>query len=204
MAYQRNLRVPQDINPGVVLSAHPMFFAKGAEMPKEEKQELAAPEELPVEELEMAEPTIADVLAMLAEIKSILKPVEEESPVDEKEETIAQMSARITQLEDDKTRMELSVAGITGDRAKHLIKLSRANVELYRDTVRLLSAQQEIGVAGAADIGDAPITASYVASEAVKAGADSPGKLVAFLNKKYPTFVGQAAEVRNVITKGAF
>jgi hypothetical protein len=204
MAYQRNLRVPQDINPGVVLSAHPLFFNTGAEMQDEEKQEMAAPDEMPAEEKqEMAEPTLADVMAMLAEIKSCVMPApaEEESEVEMSadEEIIAEMSARIAQLEDDKTKMELRAAGITGDRANHLVKLSRVNVELYRETVRLLSAQTEIGVIGSTDVGEKPITAADVAQAARDAKKTGHGKLAKFVVENYPEFSGKINAVRNAL-----
>lgn len=204
MAYQRNLRVPQDINPGVVLSAHPLFFTTGAAMQDEEKQEMAAPEEMPAEEeMQMAEPTIADVMAMLAEIKAAVMPapVEEESEVEMSadEEIVAQMSARIAQLEDDKTRMQLAANGITGENAARLVKLSRVDVGLFNETVRMLSAQTEIGAVGGADIGERPTTAEDVAKAARDAKCAAPGKLAKFVHENYPEFSGKINAVRHAL-----
>ena len=79
MAHQRNLRVPTDINPGVVLSGHPMFFKENNMAGKKELAAEELPEAVEEETIEMAEPTLADIAAMLTELLALAKPAETSS-----------------------------------------------------------------------------------------------------------------------------
>jgi hypothetical protein len=190
MAHQRNLRVPTDINPGVVLSGHPMFFKEDNMAVKK----LAA-EELPevVEEkkVEMAEPTLVDIAAMLTELLALAKPAEvEETELmsDDKEDPTVKMSARIAQLEGDNVRLELSARGIKGDIVADLIQLSAVNRPLYVKTVKALAAPQaEIGVTGQTAT-HVKFSAKDVAAAAVAAGQTGHGRLAAFVAINHPEF----------------
>ena len=190
MAHQRNLRAPTDINPGVVLSGHPMFFKEDNMAVKK----LAA-EELPevVEEkkVEMTEPTLVDIAAMLTELLALAKPAEvEETELmsDDKEDPTVKMSARIAQLEGDNVRLELSARGIKGEIVADLILLSAVNRQLYVKTVKALAAPQaEIGVTGQTAT-HVKFSAKDVAAAAVAAGQAGHGRLAAFVAINHPEF----------------
>jgi hypothetical protein len=190
-AYQKNLRIPQDINPGVVLSGHPLFTRQGDTMAK--KIDLA--EEAPKEEekMEMAEPTLSDLLARIEALETSLAPKEEEevemAMEDEKDGEIAKLSAIVHSLQADKTRMELSAAGIKGDVVPSLVQLSRTDSKLYAATVKMLSSkpQPSIGTMGEVET-TVHLSAADVAAEAVKAGKAGPGHLAVFVKEKFPSF----------------
>jgi len=193
MGHQRNLRVPNDINPGVVLSGHPMFF-NGDEMSK--KTELAAegkPEAVEEEKVEMAEPTLADVMARMDKIEAMLKKDEVEetelaADEDDEDDVAVKMSARIAELEAANVRLELSARGIKGDIVSDLIQLSAVNRPLYVKTVKALAApQKEIGVVGQTET-KVSLSAADVAAAAVKAGQAGRGRLPLFLAENYPSF----------------
>jgi len=191
MAHQRNLRVPNDINPGVVLSnQHPMLYLEGNVTVKK----LAA-EELPEvakeETIEMAEPTLVDIAAMLTELLALARPAEVDATElisDDKEDPTVKMSARIAQLEGDNVRLELSARGIKGDIVADLILLSAVNRPLYVKTVKALAAPQaEIGVTGQAAT-HVKFSAKDVALAAVAAGQTGHGRLAAFVAINHPEF----------------
>jgi hypothetical protein len=196
-AYQKNLRIPQDINPGVVLSGHPLFTRQGVTMAK--KIDLA--EEAPKEEekMEMAEPTMADLLARIEALEAAAGPKEAEEVEmayedEEKDGEIAKLSAIVHSLQADKTRMELSAAGIKGDVVPSLVQLSRTDAKLYAATVKMLSSkpQPSIGTMGEVET-TVHLSAADVAAEAVKAGKSGPGHLAVFVAEKFPSF-----EIKNV------
>ena len=149
--YQKVLRDPTDINSGVALSASQLI--PGAETMARTKIELAA-ESAPLEETDAelmeGEPTLADLLApLLARIEALeaaSAPKEEEEMEmsyegDEKDGEIAKLSAIVHSLQADKTRMELSAAGIKGDVVPSLVQLSRTDSKLYAATVKMLSSK---------------------------------------------------------------
>lgn len=154
--------------------------------------EKMAAEEVTAEKTDVAEPTMADFMLILNEIKTMLAQKEKEPEVEmsEEEDKVAQMSARIEQLEDEKTRMELSVAGITGEPVCRLVRLARNDAELFKQTVKLLSArpQAEVGVSGSAEVGTKQFSAADVAAEAVKAGKAGHGSLALFVQRNHPDF----------------
>lgn len=190
MAYQRNLRTPSDANPEFALSGVPIYtFSIGENMVPEEK-------------VEMAEPTMMEIMALLTKILEKLEaaPVESEEvemAAEEEEPVVAQMSARIAQLEGQLVRQELSAAGIAKN-VDQLVKLSRTDAGLYRETVKMLSRrdQVEIGVTGATETGPRKLTAADVAQAAKAAGKTDRGRLPMFLSANYPEFVNQISDVR--------
>ena len=204
-AYQKNLRIPQDINPGVVLSGHPMFTTSHGEIMAIKKVNLAA-EEMPEEEVKLAEgePTMADLLARIEALEAANAPKEEEEVEmayeDEKDDKIAQLSAAVQSLQADKTRMELSAAGIKGDVVPSLVQLSRTDSKLYAATVKMLSSkpQPSIGTMGEVET-TVHLSAADVAAEAVKAGKAGPGHLAVFVQEKFPSF--DINTVRNALNK---
>lgn len=200
LAYQRNLRAPQEANP-VQMSR--FLHTIGETMSRKKLAEESVEEVTVVEE--MAEPTLGDIAAMLAQVLEMLAPKEmmevPEVMVGEDDEK-KEMSARIRQLEERAVRAELSALGIKAeDEIKHLVQLSRQSPELYKVTAKRLSrtAQAEIGVMGAADLGAVPESAESIAKAAKAANAADHGKLVLFLSAKHPSWVSRAQEVRHAI-----
>ena len=200
-AYQKNLRIPQDINPGVVRSGHPLFTRQGVTMAK--KIDLA--EDAPLEEnmkLAEGEPTMADLLARIEALEAASAPKEEKevemAMEDEKDDKIAQLSAAVQNLQADKTRMELSAAGIKGDVVPSLVQLSRTDAKLYAATVKMLSSkpQPSIGTMGEVET-TVHLSAADVAAEAVKAGKAGPGHLAVFVSRNHPDF--DINDVRNAL-----
>ena len=191
MGHQKNLRVPNDINPGVVLSnQHPVLqLESNMAVKKLAAEEL--PEAVEEETIEMAEPTLADIAAMLTELLALAKPAEvEETELmsDDKEDPTVKMSARIAQLEGDNVRLELSARGIKGDIVADLILLSAVNRPLYVKTVKALAAPQaEIGVTGQTAT-HVKFSAKDVALAAVAAGQTGHGRLAAFVAINHPEF----------------
>jgi hypothetical protein len=193
--YQKVLRDPTDINSGVALSAS-QFIEPGADTMARTKVELAA-ESAPLEETDAklmeGEPTMADLLKAIvdgfASLKGEKEEPEELEMATDKEEEVAKLSARINQLEADKTRMELSAAGIKGDVVPSLVQLSRTDAKLYAATVKMLSSkpQPSIGTMGEVET-TVHLSAADVAAEAVKAGKAGRGHLAIFLNENYPEF----------------
>jgi hypothetical protein len=199
-AYQKNLRIPQDINPGVVLSGHPFFTNSYGEKNMATKKVNLAAEELP-EEVKLAEgePTMADLLARIEALEAAAGPKEAEEVEmayedEEKDGEIAKLSAIVHSLQADKTRMELSAAGIKGDVVPSLVQLSRTDAKLYAATVKMLSSkpQPSIGTMGEVET-TVHLSAADVAAEAVKAGKSGPGHLAVFVAEKFPSF-----EIKNV------
>jgi len=190
MAYQRNLRTPSDANPELSLSGVPIYqLARGTIMDTEEK-------------VEMAEPTMMEVMALLTKILEKLEaaPVESEEvemAAEEEAPVVAQMSARIAQLEGLLVRQELSAHGITKN-VDQLVKLSRTDAGLYRETVKMLSRrdQVEIGVTGATETAPRKLSAADVANAAKSAGKSDRGLLPMFLSANYPEFVNKISDVR--------
>ena len=154
------------------------------------------------EKVEMAEPTMMEVMAMLTKILEKLEaaPVESED-VEMAAEGVdvekAELSARVAQLEGQLVRQELSAAGITKN-VDQLVKLSRTDAGLYRETVKMLSRrdQAEIGVTGATETGPRKLTAADVAKAAKAAGKSDRGRLPIYLSANYPEFVNQISDVR--------
>jgi hypothetical protein len=204
LAYQRNLRAPQEANP-IQMSKY--LFSIGGKMPEDKKEMM---EETVEVVKEMAEPTLGDIASMLSQILEMLAPKEEMAEDPEKElmvvedEEKKEMSARIRQLEERAIRAELSALGIKAeDDVRHLIQLSRQSPELYKTTAKKLarpSVQVELGVMGAAGSRTA-IDVEYVARSAKNANASAPGKLTLFLSKNHPQFVDRTQEVRAAIQK---
>lgn len=203
LAYQRNLRAPQEANP-IQMSKY--LFSIGGEMPEDKKEMMEETVEV-VEE--MAEPTLGDIASMLSQILQMLAPKEDlaEEPEEElmaEDEEKKEMSARIRQLEERAIRAELSALGIKGeDDVRHLIQLSRQSPELYKTTAKKLarpSVQVELGVMGATESRPV-IDVEYVARAAKNASASAPGKLALFLSKNHPQFVDRTQEVRAAIQK---
>jgi len=149
------------------------------------------PEAVEEETIEMAEPTLADIAAMLTELLALAKPAEvEETELmsDDKEDPTVKMSARIAQLEGDNVRLELSARGIKGDIVADLIQLSAVNRPLYVKTVKALAAPQaEIGVTGQTAT-HVKFSAKDVALAAVAAGQTGHGRLAAFVAINHPEF----------------
>lgn len=191
MAYQRNLRTPSDANPELQLSGVPIYqLAKDTKMETEEK-------------VEMAEPTMIEVMALLTKILEKLEaaPVESEEvemAAEDVDAEKAELSARVAQLEGQLVRQELSAAGIAKN-VEQLVKLSRTDAGLYRETVKMLSRrdQTEIGVTGATETGPRKLTAADVAKAAKDAGKDGRTQLASFVLSNHPEFT--VAEVRKHI-----
>jgi hypothetical protein len=203
LAYQRNLRAPQEANP-VQMATYLHTFGDTMTRKKMMAEEEVVVEASTVEE--MAEPTLTDIAAMLTQVLEMLAPKEEmmNKPEEEmsahvgEDEEKKEMSARIRQLEERAVRAELSALGIKGeDDVKHLVQLSRQSPELYRATAKRLSrpVQSEIGVMGVAET-SVRLDAASVAKAAKAAGATGPGRLALFLSANHPAFVNQINEVR--------
>jgi hypothetical protein len=202
LAYQRNLRAPQEANPVQMSYLH--MTKKGDSMSRKKLSEEEVVVEATTEEM-MAEPTLVDIAAMLTKVLEMLSVKEEmmEKPEEEmsahvEDEEKKEMSARIRQLEERAVRAELSAHNIKGeDDVKHLVQLSRQSPELYRATVKRLSrpVQSEIGVMGVAET-SVRLDAASVAKAAKAAGATGPGRLALFLSANHPAFVNQINEVR--------
>jgi hypothetical protein len=198
LAYQRNLRAPQEANP-VQMSR--FLHTIGDTMSRKKLAEESVEEVTAVEE--MSEPTLGDIAAMLAQVLEVLAPKEmmevpEEEMMADVDEEKKEMSARIRQLEERAVRAELSALGIKAeDEIKHLVQLSRQSPELYRATAKRLSrpAQAEIGVMGVAET-SVSLDAATVARAAKAAGQTGPGRLALFLSSNHPSFVNKINEVR--------
>jgi len=164
-AYQRNLRAPQDLNPGVTLHEDvPLHLSHEGttcllitERPTQEEslmveqQNAEAAEESAVEfsaeDYEAAMARIEELEAQLAEVEAQLAQVEaeeEEAEVKEVEETeedegeVARLSARIAELEAHNTRLELAAKGIEGETANALVELAGINRDLFERQVKTI------------------------------------------------------------------
>lgn len=225
LAYQRNLRKPQEIQTLSSTSTMNLYALSSAQLKQgetmsrkkmsemiEEEVELSTEEE--EETVEMSEgeaPTLESLDAKLDQLMDLLKgvqkmasemPEDDQDESEEKEETeeeVKSLHKRIRTLEDENTRIQLSQRGIRGDDANLLINLRRQDENLYNATLKRLSKSQgEIGVTGVTQVG-ATNDAVSVAKAAKKAGRVSGGDLVVYLSKNHPDFVERASEVRKAL-----
>lgn len=174
-AYQRNLRAPQDINPGVTLAdaATPLHYTPtGATsiQPQPERVTVEEEENMPVEATEEEEQTFSQeeayqemcsrmdkMSAMLEEMRAFMMPANEEEPAQMSDDAteVERLSARIAELEATNTRLHLESKGFEGSRLANLVQLSqKLSKDDFAQVVEMSAnrvvVQEEIGAAGVA------------------------------------------------------
>ena len=184
---QKNLRDPRDINPGVTLAAQePNVMA-------EEQMELASDEEEP--EAFNAQAAFEGLDERLAKLEALQEGDEEEEEEElGADEATEKMAARIRDLEDQNTRLELGAFDVDADEVTNLVALKRSAPALFASHVQRLpvrgsglTVQAEIGMTGAtAMTGKATAEAILLEAEGlgVKVGN---GKLSLWLAQNHPT-----------------
>ena len=210
-AYQRNLRAPQDINPGVQLSdlgsLHAVFsghlLTTGGPMADEE-QPVEAPEAeeseaVETEEEEKTEFSVEEALnagftslsAMIQTLSDALMPKEEqEEPVamSDDQTRIHKLETELADMKAANTRLELSAKGIPAERVDDLVqlsaKLTKAEFNKVVEYSRPTTVQAEIGATGLTEAGAQDTPVSKIVEMAAEAGATyGAGKLTLWLHK---------------------
>lgn len=193
MPYQQNLRPPRDTTPGVRLAL--TYSGDIVTLPKEEdmnNEELAAES---VEDEEAAEPSEFDakeayskLSERLSAIEAALAPDEEDEGSEEMSDSdriVEELSAKVSKLEDEKTRMELDARGVT-EGVEELVALKRTDADLYAKMVKLASAatvQEPIGKPGT-EVVTGKVDAQTLIDKAENEGCTlSNGKLGLWLAK---------------------
>lgn len=217
-AYQRNLRAPQDINPGVqlndlgplhvVYSGHLLTTSnEGGTMaddiqPVEEPQADEAVES--TEETEVApefnlREEFEGLKAVVAGLAELLKPAEPEVALSDDQTRIQNLEAEVATLKADKTRLELSAKGIPADRVEGLVALSaKLDANEFAQVVeysRPTTVQAEIGSTGVAQTGAEDVTAAEIVELAAKDGASYGNGLTVWLANNHPERVDEVLEV---------
>lgn len=192
MPYQHNLRPPQVTNPGVRLalnySGEIVTPYEGEDM--EEKTEAA-------ETVEAVEPTEAStsgldaILERLAVLEARFEEPQEEpaqAELSDADRVVEELSAKVRELEDDKTRMELSARGITED-IEHFVALKRQSPQIYEFAVRkaatAVAVQEPIGKPGTEQV-DGELSADALIEMAADAGYTYGRGLAVWLGKNHP------------------
>ena len=206
-AYQRNLRPPQGINPGVVLSNNsaPTSLADTpsgvAALQKEPAME---EEEMPPEatEEEEKEVTLADFMnsfnEFAAEVRGYMAPpMEEEEPATMSDDVteVQKLSDEVARLNSELLTAKLSARGVDAERIPTLVALSRtatpeqfAEVVNYAATPKAGAAtiQPEIGAIGTSDTGGEPTVADIIAEAAADGVKYGAGKFTLWVSKNHP------------------
>lgn len=212
-AYQRNLRPPQMINPGIVLSDAPQSLADtpsgraaitGDPEMEDEQVEVEEVEEESAFDMAAAFSALSEKLDALA---AMLKPEEmaDEEPAEEMSDDaseIERLSAENAKLRNDLCRMELSAKGIAPERVESLVLLSdKLDKQEFSAVVEMAATkpastvQGERGTQGAAATTET-LSAKDILDEAAKAGATpGTGRLPLWLNKNYADRASEVLEI---------
>ncbi len=214
MPYQTNLRPPQKTNPGVRLAlsfAGEIITTLKEEDTMETKTEAAKTVEA-TGAAEASAPTDFDERldalkeSILSEVKALLSPDPTPDPapaLSDQDRKLEELSAQVAKLEDEKTRLELSAAGIV-EGVEALVSVKRTNPEAFGTMVDLArkggpATQTPIGRPGTEKISDS-ITVAEVISLAQDAGyeyGNGPG-FVLWVHRNHPEKVEEVlAAVRN-------
>lgn len=213
-AYQRNLRPPQQVNPGVVLSdSTPLHLtpsgvdsitpqAKEVDVEPEEKapeeaEEMMAPEE-EKEEFCM-EKAFAGLSAQLSALMDMMKPEEMAAPeedvaMSDEVSEVERLSAENAELRAELVRLDLVSKGIDNDRASELVKLSaKLDADEFAKVVEYSTpgvvVQEEIGSTGIGETDTKESIADIVANAPMQYGAD--GRFTLWANREYPDLASE-------------
>lgn len=194
LAYQRNLRQPQEANPVQLKRQYLHTLSTKEIIVTDEPKE----EEVTIEErMTRLEAKVEEVMAkyMTEPEEEMADEPEEEMMVEDEEKK--EMSARIQFLEDQLVLSEIAKAGVK-DGVENLVKLARTDKKLFGVTLKMMSRkeQSEIGTMGAAETSAPGESAESVAKAAQAAGKTGPGHLALYLSSNHPTFVGKINDVR--------
>ncbi len=187
---QKNLRDPREINPGVQLGA------EGVTTMADEQLELAGTEEefdaqASFEALTGRIDALEAAFAALQEGEE----EEEEEEMSAKDAEKAQLSARISELEDQNTRLALAPYELSAEETDHLVKLKRTSPVLFsahverlpvKDQGTGLRVQAEIGATGLTAVNGKPSLEEIVLQADAAGVKPGSGKLAFWLSANHP------------------
>jgi len=202
IAFQQNLRPPQETSPGMRLRAENIKLLTGGKPMAEQTAALAEEEEEEAPAAEEEEEMSAELTAAHALIASLSEQVKtataqlsklqaalstEQVAASQAAAEATTLSQRVETLEDDKVRLVLAGAGVVGETDK-LVKLARTDMDLFNYTLTQLRGGQqvEMGATGSVELSaGAPTDADILAEARDKAGA-TPGALGLYLAQNHP------------------